>query len=88
MRMTGFDLVNDDCGTDNRKVISKMMIEEIQTMKALQKPESPMFFAFTIKTGRLKGRLARLTEEGISLLRVINIKAIRKLAYLTLPNRT
>ena len=65
-----------------------MTIEEIQTMKALQKPESPMAFAFTTKTGRLKARLARPAVEGISLLKVINIKAIRKLAYLTLPNRT
>lgn len=47
-----------------------------------------MAFAFTTQTGHLKGRWARPTVEGISLLRVINIKAIRKLAYLTLPNRT
>ena len=47
-----------------------------------------MAFPFRIETARTREPWARPTVESASLSRIINIKAIRKLAYLTLPNRT
>ena len=64
----------------------KMTIEAINEMRR-QRAGSAIAFAFISRTASVRARWARPTEEGISLSNVINIKAIRKLAYLTLPNR-
>ena len=56
-------------------------------MKTLQRTESTMAFPFMTETAHLRERWARPTVESISLSRIIKIKAIRKRAYLTLPNR-
>ena len=64
---------------------SKMTIDEIQ--ERLPGAESTMALMFATKTARAKARLAH-TRKCISIPRVIYVMTIRKLAYLTLPNRT
>ena len=46
-----------------------------------------MAFPFMTETAHLRERWARPTVESISLSRIIKIEAIRKRAYLMLPNR-
>ena len=85
--MNGFYLVNDEPEPQSRFDF-RMTIEEIREMKTLNRTESTMAFPFRIETARTREPWARPTVESASLSRIINIKAIRKLAYLTLPNRT
>ena len=47
-----------------------------------------MAFPFATGMARMRERLAQPMVQSMSLSRIIKIKAIRKLAYLTLPNRT
>ena len=85
--MNSFYLVNDEPEPQSRFDF-RMTIEEIREMKTLNRTESTKMFPFKTETARLREPWARPTEESASLCEIINIKAIRKLAYLTLPNRT